>query len=394
MTKALVIGGGPAGLMAAEVLADAGVSVTICDQKPSFGRKFLMAGKSGLNLTKDEAFSRFMTAYSEAAPELQPILASFDGAALQNWARGLGQQLFTGSTGRVFPAAMKASPLLRAWLSRLDTLGVRRHTRHTWTGWDGQNAIFETPEGRVALDTDATVLALGGASWAKLGSDGHWANVLSRDDVPLTPFTASNAALDVPWTSHMAPHFGAALKSVCWSSGAIRSRGEATLSPTGIEGGGVYALSSSIRAGHRLFVDLIPDVPFEKAQFALSQKPSKLRLTHWLKNTLRLSPVKTALFYEMMANDKPRREQWVHHIKALPVHHNGLRPIDEAISTAGGVRFDALDIGLMLKARPGVFCAGEMLDWDAPTGGYLLTACFSTGRWAGQAAVNYLAAAA
>lgn len=387
---ALVIGAGPAGLMAAEELARAGCKVTVADSKPSVGRKLLMAGKSGLNLTKDEPADRFLAAYGESAEWLAPMLAEFDSAAVQDWARGLGQEVFTGSTGRVFPVAMKASPLLRAWLARLDELGVVRCTRWRWTGWsDAGAARFDTPDGPREVMADATVLALGGASWARLGSDGLWADLLRAKAVDLTPFASSNSALSMDWTPHMAPHFGAALKAVRWRAGDLTSRGEAVISARGLEGGGIYALTPALRQGAPLQVDLLPDVGADALERRLTSKPDRLRLAHWLKNGLRLPPAKVALFFEMMQAASVPRENWVAMLKALPIRHAGLRPIEEAISTVGGVTRRALDDRLMLRAMPGVYCAGEMLDWDAPTGGYLLTACLATGRWAGRAAAGF-----
>lgn len=388
---ALVIGAGPAGLMAAETLAAAGVRVTICDAKPSFGRKFLMAGKSGLNLTKDEPFTVLQQRFFAAQDNLSPMLAAFDAQAVQAWAQNLGQTLFTGSTGRVFPTVMKASPLLRAWLARLDELGVTKHTRYHWLGWQGDAAVFDTPEGRITLRSDVTVLALGGASWARLGSDGEWRETLCATGTVVAPFAPSNAALSVRWSHHMNPHLGAALKSVAWTAGALSSRGEAVVSARGLEGGGLYALTPALRDGADLYVDLIPDTSAKSLKDRLSAKSARLRLSHWLKNTLRLSPVKTALFFEMRAGNVPERRGWAESVKRVRIAHDGLRPLDEAISTAGGVTFDSLNSDLMLKARPGVFCAGEMLDWEAPTGGYLITACLATGRWAGLGALRYLA---
>ena len=376
--------------MAADVLATAGARVVLCDAKPSAGRKFLMAGKSGLNLTKDEGFDAFLGRF-DADVALRPIIEGFDPDAVQAWARGLGQAVFTGSSGRVFPTAMKASPLLRAWLLRLDALGVERRTGWRWTGWADGAAIFETAQGRQEIAVDATVLALGGASWARLGSDGAWAEVLAAD---VAPFAPSNAGLAVTWSDHMEPHFGAALKTVTWRAGDLVSRGEATISARGLEGGGIYSLTPALRQGAPLFVDLAPDVSAEKLRAELAKKPAKVRLAHWLRNTRRLPPAKVALFFEMTAGQTLTRAAWVDHLKQLPVTHDGLRPMDEAISTAGGVRFDAMTPDLMLRNRPGVFCAGEMLDWDAPTGGYLITACLATGRWSGQAAARYLALAA
>ncbi len=388
--RALVIGTGPAGLMAAQELARSGCRVTVAEAKPSVGRKFLMAGKSGLNLTKDEPEAAFLAAYGASAVWLAPILAAFGPSAVQAWARGLDQDVFTGSSGRVFPVAMKASPLLRAWLARLDTLGVARHTRWRWTGWSAEGlARFETPDGLEEQFADVTVLALGGASWARLGSDGAWAQPLAERGVDIAAFAPSNAALDVKWSPHMAPHFGAAVKSVRWHAGNLSSRGEATISERGLEGGGIYSLTPALREGADLRVDLLPDLTRDALNRRLSSKGRKARLSHWLRNGLRLPPAKIALFFEMTQGAQPLpRETWVRTLKSLPLRQTGLRPIDEAISTAGGVRQAALDDGLMLHALPGVFCAGEMLDWDAPTGGYLLTACLATGRWAGRSAAR------
>ncbi len=391
MSQAVVIGAGPAGLMAADVLAEAGVSVMLCDAKPSFGRKFLMAGKSGLNLTKNEPFERLIRQYFAASGALSPMVAPFDAQAVQAWSIGLGQPVFTGSTGRVFPKVMKASPLLRAWLERLDGFGVTRRTQWRWIGWRDKDVLFDTPSGTQAVSADVVVLALGGASWARLGSDGAWAPLLESQDVTLVPFAPANAGLSVQWTPHMAPFFGSALKSVAWRAGALSSRGEATISAHGLEGGGLYALTPELRDGAALYVDLAPDQVVETIAHALERKPEKLRLSQWLKNTLRLPPAKVALFNEMTAGARLRRENWASTLKHLPVTHAGLRPMDEAISTAGGVPFGALTPDLMLRSRPGVFCAGEMLDWEAPTGGYLITACLATGRWAGKGALRYLA---
>ena len=389
MTDALVIGAGPAGLMAAEMLASAGRSVTICDAKPSFGRKFLMAGKSGLNLTKDVPVDDLLQAYGNDAPSLAPILRAFDAAAVQDWARGLGQDVFTGSTGRVFPTVMKASPLLRAWLARLDGLGVVRHTRWRWQGWDNGVTVFDTPEGQQRLKTRVTVLALGGASWARLGSDGAWAAFLAEKGVPLAPFQPANVGLSIVWSDHMAPVLGHALKGVAWHVGDHVSRGEAAISARGLEGGGIYTLTQYLRDGQPLTVDLLPDWDVEKVTARLARPRGKTSMSNHLRKALNLNKAQIALLQEFGRPMPLDPVALAHLVKALPVLHAGLRPMDEAISTAGGVPFSALDDALMLEALPGVFCAGEMLDWEAPTGGYLLTACLATGRWAGQAAAQY-----
>ncbi|WP_319545429.1 TIGR03862 family flavoprotein [Ruegeria conchae] len=390
MAQTVVIGAGPAGLIAAEQLAAAGHEVLVAEAKPSVARKFLMAGKSGLNLTKDEPFETLISAYGEAANWLHPMIQAFDAQAVMSWAGGLGQELFTGSTGRVFPKAMKASPLLRAWLSRLDRAGVEIKTRWRWKGWQNGALVFETPIGAQFCTPDATILALGGASWARLGSDGAWAPWLVEQGVSVAPFAPANAALSIDWSPYMQPHFGAALKSVRWWAGQFQSRGEATISAKGLEGGGLYSLTPALRNGAPLFVDLVPDISKDALHERLSAKKPKATLSHWLKNGLRLSSQKVALFHEMTKGSDLAPSHWVETLKNLPLHHSGLRPMDEAISTAGGIKRHSVNEGLMLTALPGVFCAGEMLDWEAPTGGYLLTGSLATGRWAGQSAVEWL----
>ncbi|MBK0326245.1 TIGR03862 family flavoprotein [Rhodobacteraceae bacterium F11138] len=384
---ALVIGGGPAGLMAATELARAGCSVSLAEAKPSVGRKFLMAGKSGLNLTMDVPPEQLLGAYDEAADWLAPIISECDAGQVQAWARDLGQDLFTGSTGRVFPVAMKASPLLRAWLAQLDGLGVARHTRWRWTGWGAQDAArFDTPEGEVTCRADVTVLALGGASWARLGSDGHWAGLLAERGVSVAPFAAANAGIRVVWSDHMQPMLGQPLKGIAMRAGDLTVRGEAVISRRGLEGGGVYGISKAVRQGAALTVDLVPDLTTPDLIDRLSRPRGKVSLSNHLRRLLKLGPARTALLQEFGRPLPADAAALARLIKALPVRHAGLRPMDEAISTAGGVTRAALTDGLMLRAMPGVFCAGEMLDWEAPTGGYLLTACLATGRWAGRAA--------
>ena len=383
MTNALVIGAGPAGLMAAREMARTGLRVTLAEAKPSVGRKFLMAGKSGLNLTKSEPFEQFLAAYGDRAEALRPMLTAFGPDAVQDWAQARGQTLFTGSTGRVFPKVMKASPLLRSVLAELHTLGVVTRTRWRWTGWDGTAVSFDTPDGRQCLTPATTVLACGGASWARLGSDGAWSAHL--DATTLAPFRPANMGFLVHWSPHMAPHFGQPLKGIELIAGHLRSRGEVVISATGIEGGGLYEVSAALRDGAPLTLDLLPDLPAEQITARLAHARPRDSLKNRLRKALKLDPVKCALIMEFARTtpDLPAT------LKALPIPLTGPRPMDEAISTAGGLRFEALDKGLMLRARPGTFAAGEMLDWEAPTGGYLLTACLATGLWAGRHAAAH-----
>lgn len=389
MSQAVVIGSGPAGLMAAEVMAKAGLNVTLCEAKPSVGRKFLMAGKSGLNLTKDEAFEPFMEELTDAASHLTPIIRDFDANAVQNWARGLEQEVFTGSTGRVFPKAMKASPLLRAWMGRLGALGVQLQTRWLWQGWDQTGGlIFETPQGAQTLAPVVTVLALGGASWSRLGATGSWDALLAEKGVQLAPFAPANAGLAIDWSPHMEKHLGAALKSVAWHAGPYQSRGEATLSQHGLEGGGIYTVSRGVREGHGLILDLLPDMSVPEVLGKLTKPRGKASLANHLRKTLKMPPQQIALVQEMARPLPAGLRALARTLKELPIRHAGLRPMDEAISTAGGISFAALDEGLMLRELPGVYAAGEMLDWEAPTGGYLISACLATGRWAGLHAVK------
>lgn len=386
---ALIIGAGPAGLMAAEVLSAAGRSVLVADAMPSPARKFLMAGKSGLNLTKDENFDRFLRAYGPAAARMEPILRAFGPDAVREWATQLGQALFVGSSGLVFPVAMKASPLLRAWLERLDGNGVVLRRKWRWTGWEDENALFDTPDGVRRVQAKTTVLALGGASWRRLGSDGAWAKTLRETGCGINEFAPSNAGIKVAWSPFMDQHLGQAIKGARLTAGGITSRGEFVIAKGGLEGGGVYPLTPALRDGHEMRIDFKPDLSLDQLQTRLAAMPGKVKARDALRR-LGLGTAAIALIQEW-GRPLPKISNLGAVIKGLKAPDTGLRPMDEAISTAGGLSWDTLDDDLMLRPRPGVFAAGEMLDWEAPTGGYLLTGCFATGHWAGSAALRYLA---
>ncbi|MDP1646694.1 MAG: TIGR03862 family flavoprotein [Rubrivivax sp.] len=396
---AAVIGGGPAGLMAAEQLATRGVAVDLYDAMPSVGRKFLLAGKGGLNLTHAEPLEVFIGRYAERAPVLAPWLQAFGPTQLRAWAAALGVSTFVGSSQRVFPQDMKAAPLLRAWLHRLRGQGVRFHMRHRWLGWADEGALrFDTPQGSLQAAPSATVLALGGASWSRLGSDGAWWPWLHARGVDLAPLRPSNCGFDVGWSEHLRQRWaGAPLKGVALAFEGWRQPGEMVLTATGVEGSLVYAASARLREriaeqGQATFqLDLLPARTLDWVQRELAHPRGPRSLSTHLKTRLGLSGAKAALLWEAVpkaAQADPA--QLAGFIKALPIRVNAPRPIDEAISSAGGVRFEGLDEHLMLRSLPGVFAAGEMLDWEAPTGGYLLTACFSTGRVAGQGAADWV----
>ncbi|MEM6374875.1 MAG: TIGR03862 family flavoprotein [Pseudomonadota bacterium] len=382
---ALIIGAGPAGLMAAEQIAKAGHSVLIAEAKPSPARKFLMAGKTGLNLTKAEPRDACLAEFGTASEHLRPMINDFGPEEVMHWAKEMGQPLFAGSTGRVFPKAMKASPLLRAWLDRLHILDVRLERNWRWTGWQEGHARFDTPDGPRSVTAITTVLACGGASWARLGSDGAWADHLGQDHI--AAFQPANAGINVSWSDHMRAHFGTPLKGVRLSAGNLASRGEVVISATGIEGGGIYPLSPALREGADLSIDLCPDLSLDALRARLQRPKGKLSLGNYLRKTLKLSALHRALLMEYA---RPWPKDAAPLIKALVVPVAGMRPLDEAISVAGGLRFEALDDTLMLRDQPGIFAAGEMLDWEAPTGGYLITASLATGRWAGRAARQWI----
>ena len=377
MLDALVIGAGPAGLMAAEELAKAGRRVVICEGKSSPARKFLMAGKSGLNVTKAQALPAFIAAYQ--SPHMAPFLAEFGPEAVMDWCNHLGADVFTGSSGRVFPKAMKASPLVRAWMARLAGMGVELRSRWRWVGFDDGFA-FDTPQGRTVLHPAVTVLALGGASWARLGADAAWVPWLAEKGVRITPFQPANMGFHVDWSPHMAKVFGQAVKGAALCVNKRRERGEFIISSKGVEGGGIYAVSRDLRQGAALQLDLMPDVSVDEVAQRLSAMRSRETLVNRLRK-LGLSAPALALVMEFGRALSPLQA-----VKALPIPLGLPRPMDEAISVAGGVSFASVTPDLELRALPKTFVCGEMLDWEAPTGGYLLTGCWASGRWAGRAA--------
>lgn len=432
--KVVVIGGGPAGLMAAEVLVEAGMVVDLYDAMPSVGRKFLLAGKGGLNLTHSESADRFAERYGARRTQIEALLRDFGGPELRAWAQGLGIATFVGSSGRVFPQDMKAAPLLRAWLQRLrhpksGGRGVQFHMRHRWTGWagEGRTLRFESPEGAVPVPADAVVLALGGGSWARLGSNGAWVPLLAARGVAVAPLLPANCGFDVTvqrrlppagqalpvqavpapagWSEYFAGRFaGQPFKTVAISFAdaqgqVFQRKGEFVATAAGVEGSLIYAASALlreeiIRTGHAtLYLDLLPDMTPERVLAEVSHPRGSRSLSSHLKSRLGLDGIKSAVLHEVLSKEEMHDPATLAAaIKALALQLVAARPLDEAISSAGGVLFEGLNADLMCEAVPGVFCAGEMLDWEAPTGGYLLTACFASGKRAGEGVLRYLRA--
>ncbi|HLN24478.1 MAG TPA: TIGR03862 family flavoprotein [Patescibacteria group bacterium] len=393
-----VVGGGPAGLMAAEVLSAGGARVTLCDAMPSVGRKFLLAGKGGLNLTHSEPLPAFTARFGDKAERFAGLFADFGPDALRAWSAGLGIDTFVGTSGRVFPAEFKAAPLLRAWVRRLRILGVQFRPRHRWTGFAEDGALcFDTPNGEQRLTADATVLALGGGSWPQLGSTGGWVALAEGLGLRVEPLKPANSGFVTAWSPFMAAHFGTPLKNVALSFGGQRIKGEMVLSEYGLEGGAVYALSAALREGIArdgqavLSIDIKPDLSEAALVERLSKPRGRLSMSNSLRKSINLVPAAVALLREGAdAADLADPVRLARRIKAVPVTLTACRPLAEAISTAGGIAFDELDEQLMARRRPGLFIAGEMLDWEAPTGGYLLTGCFATGSRAGQGALRWL----
>jgi uncharacterized flavoprotein (TIGR03862 family) len=398
-----IVGGGPAGLMASDVLVRGGVRVTIYDQMPAVGRKFLLAGRGGLNLTHSEPLDQFLRRYGHAEPHVRPAIEAFSPDDLRTFSAELGQPTFVGSSGRVFPTAMKASPLLRAWLRRLAAMGVTFKLWHRWRGWDeAGRLVFDTPDGQTAVAADASILALGGASWPKLGSNGAWVAAMAEAGITVAPLQPANCGFLVDWSDIFRSRFeGDPLKRIALSFGGRSARGEAVITGKGLQGGSLYALSDVLREaiashGHAaLHVDLLPDKNVPALEQKLRAPRNKQSLANVLRKALSLSPIAIGLLQEAAVASSTKLseltpEALAGRIKAVSVRLVGIEPIARAISTAGGIAFDEIDEHFMLRRRPGSFVAGEMLDWEAPTGGYLLQACFATGAAAGRGALQFL----
>ncbi|MDP9571667.1 UNVERIFIED_ORG: putative flavoprotein (TIGR03862 family) [Agrobacterium larrymoorei] len=393
-----IIGGGPAGLMAAEELSTSDVDVTVYESMPTVARKFLMAGKSGLNITHGEDYARFTTRFGASEARLKSALDASTPQMLRDWAEGLGQETFVGTSGRVFPKAMKGSPLLRAWLSRLTERGVAIKVRHRWVGLHDGALLFDTPDGKIEIKPDAVLLALGGASWPRLGSTGEWVQGLREAGVDIADFQPANCGFDVAWSEHFRERFsGEPLKSVVTTSDAGRFEGEFVITRHGVEGALIYAhaaaLRDSLREGPQtvLTIDLAPGRSEERLARDLARASSKDSFSNRLRKSVGLSPVKVALLRECASPQEMSASELARLIKAVSVVVSAPRPIAEAISSAGGIRWESIDQNYMLKSLPGFFVAGEMLDWEATTGGYLLTACFATGKAAARGLLHRLA---
>ncbi len=399
-----VIGGGPAGLMAAEQLAANGVHVDLYDTMPSVGRKFLLAGKGGMNLTHSEPFGTFVSRYGKRATQVEPLLQDFNADSLRAWTQGLGIDTFVGSSGRVFPADMKAAPLLRAWLKRLRDSGVQFHMRHRWLGWNDDRTLrFAAPDGEIGVHADAVILALGGGSWARLGSDGAWLPLLTERGIDVASLKPANCGFDANWSDHFRERFAGqpvkAITASCTDTDGIahKRQGEFVITDGGVEGSLIYALSAFLRnridaeGSATLTLDLAPGKPAERVLTEVAHPRGARSMASHLQSKAGIAGVKAGLLRETLAKeDYADTNKLAATIKSLPLTLTAARPIDEAISSAGGVRFEALDERLMTQKIPGLFCAGEMLDWEAPTGGYLLTACFASGRAAGLGALHWL----
>lgn len=401
--KVAIIGGGPAGLMAAETLSLAGIHVDLYDAMPTVGRKFLMAGKGGMNITHSEASTPFLSRYGTRQAHIAPLLNVMEPQALRQWIHALGINTFVGSSGRVFPTDMKAAPLLRAWLHRLREAGVNFHMRHRWIGWDNRKLKFSAPNGEVTYEADAVVFALGGGSWARLGSDGAWVKLFNQHGIAVSALKPANCGFNTNWSEHFTSRYaGSPLKTIAVSTidehgQSHRKPGECMVTAHGIEGSLIYALSANIRntidnyGEATIYLDLLPDRPLEQVLADVSHPRGSRSLSSHLQSRLGIKGIKAGILRELVsAEDYTNPVKLGNAIKSLPLKLTSARPIDEAISSAGGVDFECLNEQLMIKALPGVFCAGEMLDWEAPTGGYLLTACFASGRSAGLGVIDWL----
>lgn len=402
--RVAIIGGGPAGLMAAEILGAGGVQVDLYDAMPSVGRKFLLAGKGGMNITHSEPYDAFVSRYSGRDQQVARWLERFDAAAVRDWIHGLGVETFVGSSGRVFPTDMKAAPLLRAWLHRLRASGVQFHMRHRWLGWRGGKLLFAAPGGETEIAADAVILALGGGSWARLGSDGAWVPLLEASSVDVAPLRPANCGFDVDWSEHFSsrnagePLITVAVSSRDSTGQMVRKQGQFVVTKTGVEGSLIYALSAALRdqveaeGSTTIWLDLLPDLGADRVLDEVSRPRGARSMSSHLQSRLGIKGVKSGLLHECLSKQAfADPAMLAAALKHLPVTLRRTRPIDEAISSAGGVRFDAIEQESgMLRALPGVFVAGEMVDWEAPTGGYLLTACFASARAAANGALAWL----